>query len=81
MKDLITKLLNKNYEERLGYQNGFEEIKQHEFFKDFNFDELLNKNIQAPYIPNIGDTFSKNKKIKMKFTYDDLKKSGIIIDN
>ena len=81
LKDLITKLLNKKYEERLGYQNGFEEIKQHEFFKDFNFDELLNKTIQAPYIPNIGDTFSKNKKIKMKFTYDDLKKSGIIIDN
>ena len=81
LKDLITKLLNKNYEERLGYQNGFEEIKQHEFFKDFNFDELLNKNIQAPYIPNIGDTFSKNKKIKMKFTYGDLKKSGIVVDN
>jgi serum/glucocorticoid-regulated kinase 2 len=81
LKDLITKLLNKNYEERLGYQNGFEEIKQHEFFKDFNFDELLNKTIQAPYIPNIGDTFSKNKKIKMKFKYGDLKNFGIINDN
>ena len=81
LKDLITKLLNKNYEERLGYQNGFEEVKKHEFFKDFNFDELLNKTIKAPYIPNIGDTFSKNKKIKMKFTYGDLKKFGIIIDN
>ena len=79
LKDLITKLLNKNYEERLGYQNGFEEIKKHEFFKDFNFDELLNKSIQAPYKPNIGDTFSQNKKISMKFTYGDLKKSGIIL--
>jgi len=81
LKDLITKLLNKNYEERLGYQNGFEEIKNHEFYKGFNFDDLLNKNIQAPYTPNIGDTFSKNKKIKMKFTYGDLKKSGILNSN
>lgn len=81
LKDLITKLLNKNYEERLGYQNGFEEIKNHEFFKDFNFEDLLNKKIQAPYTTNIGDTFSKNKKINLKFTYGDLKKSGIIISN
>ena len=43
-KDLINKLLNKNPEKRLGHMKGFEEIKNHEFFKGFNFDDLENKN-------------------------------------
>ena len=78
LKDLIQKLLNKNCEERLGFQNGFEEIKNHEFFKDFNFDELQEKKIEPPYKPIIGDIFENNKKYEKNFTYEDLKKSGIL---
>ena len=81
LKDLITKLLNKKYEERLGYQNGFEDIKNHIFFKDFNFEELLKKQLQPPYKPTIGDIMEMNKKIEEKFTYEDLKKSGILNSN
>ena len=81
LKDLISQLLNKKYEERLGYQNGFEDIKNHIFFKDFNFEELLAKQIQPSYIPTIGDIMDKNKKIEEKFTFEDLKKSGIIHSN
>jgi serum/glucocorticoid-regulated kinase 2 len=79
LKDLITKLLNKNYEERLGFQNGLADIKNHEFFKDFNFEELLEKKIEPPYKPTIGDILENNKKIEEKFTYEDLKKNGIFI--
>jgi serum/glucocorticoid-regulated kinase 2 len=79
LKDLITKLLNKNYEERLGFQNGLADIKSHEFFKDFNFEELLEKKIEPPYKPTIGDILENNKKIEEKFTYEDLKKNGIFI--
>ena len=78
LKDLINKLLIKKVEERLGYQNGFEEIKNHIFFKDFNFEELLEKKLQPPYIPTIGDIMENNKKIEERFTYEDLKKSGIL---
>ena len=81
LKDLINKLLNKKVEERLGYQNGFEEIKNHIFFKDFNFEELLEKKLQPPYIPTIGDIMENNKKIEERFTYEDLKKSGILHSN
>ena len=79
LKDLINKLLIKAREERLGYNSGFEEIKNHAFFKDYNFDELLAKKIEPPYKPIIGDILEENNKIiEEKFTYDDLKKSGII---
>ena len=72
LKDLINKLLKKNYEERLGYKNGIEEIKNHEFFKEFNFDELLEKKITALYKPIIGDINEGNKKINTNFTFEDL---------
>jgi hypothetical protein len=38
--DIIIKLLNKNPEERLGYKN-IKEIKNHPFYKDINFEDLL----------------------------------------
>jgi serum/glucocorticoid-regulated kinase 2 len=81
LKDLTKQLLNKNFEERLGYKNGFEDIKNHEFFKGFNFDELLERKMQSPYKPVIGDIPENNKKIEEKFTYEDLQKSGIILSN
>ena len=81
LKDLIKKLLNKKYEERLGYNNGLEEIKNHEFFKDFKFDDLLKKKIEPPFKPNIGEILESKNKIEEKFTYDDLKKNGIINSN
>ena len=52
-KDLILKLLNKEYDKRLGFNKGFDEIKKHKFFKDINFNDLLNKKIKAPYKPNL----------------------------
>lgn len=78
LKDLLDKLLTKKCEERLGYENGFEDIKNHAFFKDYKFDELLSKNIESPYKPTNEDIIQINKIKEEKFTYDDLKKSGII---
>lgn len=76
-KDLITKLLNKNYEERLGYNNDFDDIRNHAFFKDINFNELSEKKIESFYKPEIIDVNEGIKKKKLKFNYDDLIKNGI----
>ena len=78
LKDLIKGLLKKKYEERLGFKNGFQDIKNHEFFKDFNFEELKDRKIEPPYKPNIGKILENNKKYEKKYTYEDLKKSGIL---
>lgn len=52
--DLITKLLNKNPTKRLGASKaGFDEIKSHPFFKDINFEAILNKKVPAPFVPTI----------------------------
>lgn len=46
-KELISVLLKKNPQER----GGFEEIKNSEFFKGFDWDKCMRREIQPPYIP------------------------------
>ena len=55
-KDLITKLLIKKQDKRLGVNKGFEEIKAHPFFQGFDFDALLAKKLEAPFIPVLTGT-------------------------
>ncbi|KAH0787512.1 AGC family protein kinase [Histomonas meleagridis] len=49
----LTALLQKSPENRLGSKGDFEEIKQHEFFKGINFDDVYNKRIKPEYVPKI----------------------------
>jgi serum/glucocorticoid-regulated kinase 2 len=51
-RNLITRLLNREPEERLG-SGGAEEIKKHSFFKSIDFKKLLSKQIQPPFKPNV----------------------------
>ena len=71
MKNLIEKLLIKNSEERLGNNDDFDSIKNHQFFKDFNFNELMNKKIETPYKPNLEDNM-KSKTFEEKYNYEEL---------
>ena len=48
-KVLIQKLLIKDQEKKLGTEGGFEAIKKHSFFKGFDFKELEEKKIEAPF--------------------------------
>ena len=41
--DLLTKLLHKDPQVRLGSTNGLEEIKAHPWFKEINWDGVYNK--------------------------------------
>ena len=62
-KDLITKLLIKNPDKRLGHNKDFEEIKNHEFFKGFDFKELINKKMKSNYCPKVGNIITDKEKI------------------
>ena len=68
-KDLILKLTVINPKERLGAKNE-DDIKNHPFFGGLNFDDVLNKKITPPFIPNVENEidlryfdkqFTKNK--------------------
>ena len=55
-KDLIKKLLNIDPKKRLGYgKNGIEDLKNHPYFKDVNWENLKNLKETLPFIPEIND--------------------------
>ena len=52
--ELSTQLLTRDPTRRLGSgKEDAEEIKKQPFFKDVNFDDVLNKRIPPPYFPTI----------------------------
>jgi serine/threonine protein kinase len=52
--DLISKLLTKNPEGRLGGgKDNTDELKRHPFFKGMNWSDLVKKEIRAPYTPSL----------------------------
>ena len=56
-KDLITKLLDLDPEKRIGAgRSGFENLKKHKYFEDINWDDLENKKIQAPFVPDLDNS-------------------------
>jgi serum/glucocorticoid-regulated kinase 2 len=70
-RSLLTKLLERDPAKRLGY-NGAEEIRNHPFFEDINWQKLLAKEYQMPFKPQIV-SYSELLHIggfKMIFTYD-----------
>ena len=54
-QDLLVKLLIKEKSERLGFGSGFDDIKNHYFFKGIDFDKLKQKAIEPPFKPTIED--------------------------
>ena len=75
-KDLVSKLLIKAQNDRLGAKGGFSEIKQHPFFKGFDFDKLLKKEIEAPFKPVLKDSLDVSN-FDADFTSEDLVSSAI----
>ena len=52
--DLISLLLVPNPKKRLGYgPNGANDIKKHEFFADINWEDLYNKKVKPPFVPEL----------------------------
>ena len=59
-KDLIKKLLVSDRTKRLGtMKNGTEDIKRHKWYKNIDFEQVVQKKLQPPIIPKVnheGDT-------------------------
>jgi hypothetical protein len=52
--DLITGLLTKSPNERLGGgKSDGEEIRQHPFFSGIDWDKVLNREYPAPFVPRL----------------------------
>ena len=69
--DFINKLLINNYTKRIGF-NNIDELKRHNFFKNFNWKDFINKKMKSPFrfipIKNIGmceKKYNFSKKIIM----------------
>ena len=79
-KDLILRLLEKKVENRLCFNNGIEDIKKHPFFKSIDFDSLIKKEIEAPYIPIIKNN-TDVRNFDELFTNEKLDMSNIASKN
>ena len=54
-KDLLEKLLAKDPKDRLGSKGGVKQILAHPWFNDIIEDEILNKKIKSPYVPEVKE--------------------------
>ena len=62
----LIKLLEEDVNKRIGVKN-FNEIKEHPFFKNIDWDSISNKNIETPLnLIKIKNDFEKNKRFKYK---------------
>ncbi|CAK80843.1 unnamed protein product (macronuclear) [Paramecium tetraurelia] len=73
-KDLISRLLQQDSSQRIGFSNDFKEIQAHPWFQDIDWTELKQKKKELPYIPSIIEgTLIQEQYIKMEFLSDDEK--------
>lgn len=52
-EDIISKLLSKDKNQRLGKLNDVDEVLSHPWFSEINLEDLLAKKITPPFIPQI----------------------------
>ena len=56
--DFINRLIQRKPKNRLG-KNNINEVIEHPWFDDFDWENVKKKKIKAPFIPKIGDNFDK----------------------
>ncbi|CAD8063553.1 unnamed protein product [Paramecium sonneborni] len=66
-RDLIKRLLIRDPAQRLGSKNDAEDLKQHPFFKDINWDKIQNKTDNGPFIEKDRSKQWEKEVIDMKF--------------
>lgn len=77
VKDLISKLLEKDPKDRIGTDGGVDEIMEHPWFADFDFDKLLNRELEAPMIPKLSENLDDVSNFDEEFTDQDVVHSNL----
>ena len=57
--DFINNCLKRKESRRLGYINGVSDLKNHKWFKKFDWESLYNKTMQAPFVPKKAGNYDK----------------------
>ena len=57
--DFINKCMKRKESRRLGYNKGVIELKEHQWFKDFDWEGLYNKTLSAPFVPKKAGNYDK----------------------
>ena len=57
--DFVNQLMQRKPEKRLGNTNGIQELKEHKWFKNFDWAALENKTYPSPFIPPHTDNYDK----------------------
>ena len=57
--EFINALLERKENERLGYNNGVKELKEHPWLKYYPWKDLSKKTLPAPFVPENTDNFDK----------------------
>lgn len=55
-RDLLQRLLEKNPKRRIGSVDGIVEIMRHPWCQDIDFDRLMEKKLQPPFVPDLQDS-------------------------
>ena len=71
IKDLITKLLDKDPKTRLGSTTDADEVVTHAWFRDLDWEGLMNKTIDLPFKPDMDKI--KNKKVDEFDTFEEVR--------
>ena len=59
--DFINSLLDVNMNKRLGNKYGIKELKNHQWLKYYLWDEIENKSLESPFVPDLdNDNFDKD---------------------
>ena len=69
LKDLLKKMLNKNPNKRIGIENDKSDLKNHEFFRDINWDDIMKKKIKPPVeMVDVREEYDLKEKVEFKDT-------------
>lgn len=77
VKDLIGKMLCKDPKTRIGTVGGVDEIQEHPWFEGFDFDKLLNRELDAPMIPKLSENLEDVSNFDDEFTDQDVIHSAL----
>jgi len=76
--DFTNRLIQRKPYKRLGKQ-GIHELKNHSWFKGFDWESLINKTMKPPFIPNIKNVFEYLRNLTEDFTEADCSMENSLI--